>query len=60
LFAAKIFFDQFSMTERPLFFVGIISIVIGVQLFLAGFLGELIARNAADRNNYLIEEKSGL
>lgn len=48
------------MTERPLFFVGIISIVIGVQLFLAGFLGELIARNAADRNNYLIEEKSGL
>lgn len=60
LFAAKIFFDQFSMTERPLFFVGIISIVIGVQLFLAGFLGELIARNAADRNHYLIEEKSGL
>jgi hypothetical protein len=33
--------------------------VIGVQLFLAGFLGELITRSAPDRNHYLIEEKSG-
>ncbi|MFZ4058748.1 MAG: glycosyltransferase family 2 protein [Ferruginibacter sp.] len=60
LFIAKIFFDQFNMTDRPLFFVGIISIVIGVQLFLAGFLGELISRNSADRNSYLIEDKIGL
>jgi glycosyltransferase involved in cell wall biosynthesis len=60
LFIAKIFFDQFNMTDRPLFFVGIISIVIGTQLFLAGFLGELIARNSSDRNTYLIEEKLGV
>jgi hypothetical protein len=60
LFVAKIFFDQFNMTDRPLFYVGIISIVIGTQLFLAGFLGELIARNSSDRNTYLIEEKTGL
>ncbi|MFM2358574.1 MAG: hypothetical protein RLY16_567 [Bacteroidota bacterium] len=59
LFAAKIFYSQFNMTDRPLFYVGIISLVIGTQLFLAGFLGELIARNAGDRNFYLIEERLG-
>lgn len=60
LFIAKIFFDQFNMTDRPLFYVGIISLVIGTQLFTAGFLGELIARNSSDRNFYLVEKKSGL
>ena len=59
LFAAKIFFSKFNMTDRPLFYVGIISIVIGTQLFLAGFLGELIARNSSDRNFYLIDKKTG-
>jgi hypothetical protein len=51
---------QYKMTERPLFFLGIISLVIGTQLFLAGFLGELIVRNANDRNHYLIDEKLGM
>jgi hypothetical protein len=60
LFWEKIFYSQFNMTDRPLFYVGIISIVIGTQLFLAGFLGELIARNSSDRNHYLIEQKSGI
>ena len=60
LFIAKFAFQKYNMTDRPLFYIGIISIVIGVQLFLAGFLGELIARNSAIRNNYLIEDKSGL
>ena len=56
----KVFFDKFSMTERPIFYLGLISIVVGTQLFLAGFLGEMIARNASDRNFYLIEKKLGL
>jgi glycosyltransferase involved in cell wall biosynthesis len=60
LFIAKFVFAEFSMTARPLFYVGLISLVIGTQLFLAGFLGELISRNAVDRNHYLIEEKAGL
>ena len=60
LFVEKFFFDQFNMTDRPLFYVGLISLVIGVQLFLAGFIGELIARNSADKNFYLIEKKVGL
>ena len=60
LFVEKFFFDQFNMTDRPLFYVGLISLVIGTQLFLAGFIGELIARNSADKNFYLIEKKIGL
>jgi glycosyltransferase involved in cell wall biosynthesis len=60
LFIAKIAFQQYNMTDRPLFYVGIISLVIGTQLFLSGFIGELISRNSADRNNYLIESKQGI
>ncbi len=55
----KYFFYQVGLTQRPLFFFAILSMIIGTQLFLAGFLGELISRNATDRNNYLIEEKVG-
>ena len=54
---SKFFFDQTGMTQRPLFFVAILIMIIGSQLFLAGFLGELISRNGAERNHYLIEEK---
>lgn len=57
---SKFFFDQTGMTQRPLFFVAILVMIIGSQLFLAGFIGELIARNAPERNHYLIEEKAGL
>jgi glycosyltransferase involved in cell wall biosynthesis len=60
LFVEKIFFLKFNMTDRPLFYVGIISLVIGTQLFLAGFLGEMIARNSSDRNFYLVEKRLGL
>lgn len=57
---SKFFFDQSGLTQRPLFFVAILVMIIGSQLFLAGFIGELIARNSPERNNYLIEDKLGL
>jgi glycosyltransferase involved in cell wall biosynthesis len=57
---SKFFFDTTGMTQRPLFFFALFIMTIGVQLFLAGFIGELIARNSADRNTYLIEQKMGL
>jgi len=57
---SKFFFDQTGVAQRPLFFVALMMMVIGTQLFLAGFIGELISRNATERNNYLIEEKTGL
>jgi hypothetical protein len=56
---AKFAFQEYKMTERPIFYFGILAMVIGVQLFLAGFLGELISRNSTDRNNYQLAEKTG-
>ena len=46
-----------AVTDQPLFYLAILTIILGVQLFLAGFLGELINRNSSDRNKYLISEK---
>ncbi len=57
---SKFFFDKTGMTQRPLFFFAILAMIIGTQLFLAGFIGELISRNSAERNNYLIEDKLGI
>jgi glycosyltransferase involved in cell wall biosynthesis len=47
------------VTESPWFYIALTSMVIGTQLFLAGFLAELIARNSPDRNTYLIEKEIG-
>ncbi len=57
---SKFFFDKTGMTQRPLFFFAILAMIIGTQLFLAGFIGELISRNAVDRNHYLIETRLGV
>ncbi|MFM2284862.1 MAG: hypothetical protein RLZZ543_359 [Bacteroidota bacterium] len=56
---AKFAHQAYKMTERPIFYFGILFMVIGTQLFLAGFLGELISRNGHDRNNYQIRERKG-
>ena len=45
-----------AVTDQPLFYLAILAIILGVQLFLAGFLGELIDRNSGERNNYLIDK----
>ena len=45
-----------GVTEQPLFYLALLAIVLGVQLFLAGFIGELINRRSTDRNSYLIDE----
>jgi glycosyltransferase involved in cell wall biosynthesis len=55
----KFFQMAFKMTERPLFYFGMLAMVIGTQLFVAGFLGELVSRSSSDRNSYLLEEKLG-
>ena len=57
---AKFFMAAYRMTDRPLFYFGLISMVIGVQLFLAGFIGELISRTSSDKNEYLIAKEIGL
>ena len=45
------------VADTPYFHLGILTMVLGCMLFLAGFLGELIIRNSSERNNYLIREK---
>ena len=45
------------VTDSPYFYLALTTMILGTQLFLAGFLGELIARNAPERNNYLIEKE---
>lgn len=44
------------VTDQPLFYIALVVAIIGVQLFLAGFIGELVSRSSADRNQYLIEK----
>ena len=46
-----------GVTEQPAFFLALLIVIIGVQLFLTGFLAELVSRSSHDRNNYLIEEE---
>ncbi|ULQ53906.1 glycosyltransferase family 2 protein [Flavihumibacter fluvii] len=60
LVIGKIWNPEISLTNRPPFFIALTAMVMGSQLFLAGFLGELISRNSAGRNQYLVEEKLGL
>lgn len=48
------------ITDNPLFYISLTVMIIGTQLFLAGFLAELVSRNSPDRNTYLIEKKAGI
>lgn len=52
----KIFNEVFQMTERPLFYFGLLCMMLGTQLFLTGFVSELVSRNAPDKNQYNIAE----
>lgn len=49
-----------GLSNRPPFYISLTAMIIGIQLFMSGFLGELIARNAPGRNAYLIEKKIGI
>jgi glycosyltransferase involved in cell wall biosynthesis len=49
----------YSLTNKPAFYLALAVMVIGVQMFLAGFVAELVSRNAGDRNSYLVGERLG-
>lgn len=49
-----------DVVDQPLFFIALVAVVVGVQLFVAGFLAELISRSAHDRNYYHVSQKIGL
>lgn len=60
LVISKLIDYSFAITSRPGFYIALTSLVVGAQLFLTGFLAELVARNSPGRNSYLIESKTGL
>lgn len=60
LIVSKFIDSSFALTNRPGFYLALTSLIIGMQLFLAGFIGELISRNSSGRNTYLVETKTGL
>ena len=45
------------VTDQPLFYLALVAVVIGVMLFLAGFLGEMVSRSSSDRNRYNIKDE---
>jgi glycosyltransferase involved in cell wall biosynthesis len=57
LTVSKMLFLEFGIADRPLFYFGILALIVGSQFFLTGFLAEMINRNATIRNNYLIEKE---
>src|SRR5690606_6769529 len=48
--------DYRNVTDQPLFYLALVAILIGTQLFLTGFIAELVSRNGAERNKYQIEQ----
>jgi len=60
LIIKKILDPESTLTDKPGFYIALTTTIIGVQLFLSGFIGELISRNAPGRNSYLIEKKVGV
>ena len=45
-----------DVTTSPLFYIALVAIILGSQLFLTGFVAELVSRSASERNHYQIEE----
>lgn len=57
---SKIWWDKTGISSRPLFYFGILALIVGSQLFLTGFLAELVARSSSNRNHYHVTEASGI
>lgn len=51
------FYEKGALADKGHFYIALTSMIIGVQLFLAGFIGELISRNSQERNNYQVEKE---
>jgi glycosyltransferase involved in cell wall biosynthesis len=55
----KLLHQAYGIADRPIFYFGILALIVGTQLFLTGFIAELVSRNSAQRNEYLIKEMAG-
>jgi uncharacterized membrane protein len=56
MMTAKIIFTDYSLSNRPPFYIALTTLVMGSLFFTTGFLAELVLRNSSERNNYLIEK----
>lgn len=54
---ARIVFIDYSLSNRPPFYIALTCIVVGTMFFLTGYIAELVVRNASERNHYFIQEK---
>jgi glycosyltransferase involved in cell wall biosynthesis len=59
LVGAKLLYNNYPLTNKPGFYLAMTMVILGSQFFLAGFIGELIVRNASERNVYMTDEKIG-
>ncbi|MEP7267035.1 MAG: glycosyltransferase family 2 protein [Saprospiraceae bacterium] len=53
----KFFFDYVSIANRPIFYLGILLLIVGLQLFMSGFIAELITRNSIHKSVYSIDKE---
>src|SRR5690606_12988724 len=72
IFTAKLFWDKMNslfiskvpikrdITDQPIFYLALVALVVGVQLFLTGFLAEMISMRSMSRKDYLIIERVGI
>jgi len=60
LIVERLAHPDIGLSNRPPFYIALTAMIIGSQLFLSGFIAELISRNAPGKNNYLIEKKVGI
>ena len=54
---SKLFYQVAGIADRPAFFLGMLLIIVGVQLFIAGFIAELVSRSSSSRNSYKVETR---
>lgn len=60
LVITRLLHPEVGLSNRPPFYIVLTAMIIGSQMFLAGFIGEMISRNSPGKNFYLIEKKSGI
>lgn len=60
LVVSRILHPEIGLSNRPPFYIALTAMIIGSQMFLAGFIGEMISRNSPNRNSYLVETKLGI
>lgn len=60
LVISRLMHPEIGLSNRPPFYIVLTAMIIGFQLFLSGFIGEMISRSSPTRNKYLVEEKAGI